>query len=95
MALLSPSSPPSAGEALVNVTYDGQNGDMPNPVPAEASQEDVLAWVAEALRSGDVPGIPADPRPDLLDFVVERIPVSAAYPYVRLMVRPKADFGAV
>lgn len=82
-----------AFEAKVNVTYKGQNGDLPDPVNYEATNGDVLGWAAEAIRTGGIPGINVDPAAALVDFVVDRFPTDDATPYNRLMIRPKTPFG--
>lgn len=82
-----------AFEAKVNITYKAQNGDLPDPVNFESTNGDVLGFVAEAVRQGNVPGIAADPTADFQDFVVDRFASDAATPYNRLMVRPKTPFG--
>jgi len=82
-----------AYEAKVNITYKGQNGDLPDPVNFESTNGDVLGWVAEAVRTGSVPGINADPAADFHDFVVDRFAADATLNYNRLFVRPKTPFG--
>jgi hypothetical protein len=82
-------------EAKVNITYKGQNGDLPDPVNFESTNGDVLGWVAEAIHTGSVPGINADPTANLTDFVVDRFALDETTPYNRLMVRPKTPFGLV
>lgn len=81
-------------EARVNVTYGGECGDLPDPVSFDATDADVRAWVQEAVRTGGIPGIPADERAAFHDFVVERFPVKEGRPHNVLMVRPKTPFGA-
>lgn len=81
------------GEARVNVTWNGQNGDLPDPVMFDATDADIKTWVTEALRNGSIPGIRADAQVDLRDFVVDRFAVTADIPYARLMIRPKTPFG--
>jgi len=81
-------------EAQVRVTYDGQQGDLPDPVPFDATDAQVRTWAAEALRTG-LAGI--DAQPDLAagaldDFVVDRYPAKDDLPN-RLMLRPKVPFG--
>lgn len=81
--------------AIVNVTWDGQNGDLPDMVLYDATDAEILRWAEEAVQNGDVPGITAAPVADLKDFVVDRIPAKPPEkPENRLMVRPKAPFGA-
>jgi len=77
-----------ADMARLNVTYNGANGDLPDPVTRDASDADIKRWATEAVRAGSVPGIPADPNADFTDFVVDRFPVA------RVMIRPKTPFGS-
>lgn len=83
-----------AYEARVNVTYNGQNGDLADPVLFESTPEQVLAIVTEAVRTGSVPGIPADTTADFEGFVVDRYALNEAIDYNRIFVRPKVPFGA-
>lgn len=80
--------------ARLNITWDGQNGDLADLVPYDATDAEVRAWATEAVRSGAVAGVRADGRVDLSDFVVDRFPASAELPRPRLFVRPKTPFGA-
>jgi len=82
-----------AYEAKLNITYKGQNGDLPDPVNFESTNGDVLGWVAEAVQTGSVPGIDADPQADFRDFVVDRFPADQVRPWNLLQVRPKTPFG--
>lgn len=82
-------------EARVNVTWQGQNGDLPDPVSFDATNGDVLQWITEAVRGGDVPGITADPSADFSDFVVDRFSATEARPYNLIQVRPKTPFGLI
>lgn len=82
-----------ANEAQVNITWDKQNGDLPDPVNYDSTDGDVLQWVTEAVRTGGVPGIVADEQADFDGFVVERFPAEDDLPN-RLVVRPKVPFGA-
>lgn len=83
-----------ADEARVNVTWGGQNGELPDPVARDAADGDVKQWVTEAVRGGNVPGIPADRAADFRDFVVERFGPTDARPYNAIFVRPKTPFGS-
>jgi len=82
-----------ATEARVNVTWGGQNGDLPDTVSNDAADGDVRQWVTEAVRTGHVPGIPADPAADFRDFVVDRFAATEIRPWNLLVVRPKTPFG--
>lgn len=81
------------GEAQVNVTYGGRFGEMNEPISFEAGDGDVKTWVAEAIRTGSIPGIVVDGAVDLRDFVVERFTATAARPWATISVRPKTPFG--
>lgn len=83
-----------AYEARVNVTWMGQNGDLPDPVSFDAPDAQVRRWVTEAVRSGNVPGIRTDGRAVFHDFVVDRFGATATRPYNLIQIRPKTPFGA-
>lgn len=85
---------PKEDEARVNVTWAGQNGDLPDPVHRDAPDADVKAWAMEAVRAGDVPGV-VGPDANFSDFVVDRFDASDARPYNLIQVRPKTPFGRV
>ena len=82
-----------AHEAMVQVTYNGRHGELAQPVHFDSTDGDIRAWVSEALRTGGVQNIPADPEADLRDFSIERYPVKDGRPSNLLMVRPKVPFG--
>ena len=82
-----------AGQARLNLTWDGQNGDLPDTIPFDASDLEIKAMAAEALRNGDIPGVAAAPHGVLADFVVDRFPATAEIPWARVFVRPKTPFG--
>ena len=81
------------GQAALNITWSGQNGDFRDPIPVDASEEEIRNWASEAVREGDVPGIEADADVNFEDFVVERFPPSDDYAYSRVHLRPKTPFG--
>lgn len=80
-------------QARVNVTWGGQNGDLPDAVPRDSTDADVKAWVQEAVRTGGVPNIPADPAADFRDFIVDRYAATEQTPYNRIFIRPKTAYG--
>jgi len=80
-------------EARVNVTYAGSNGDLPDPVFFQSADGDIKGWVTEAVRSGTIPGIAADPNADFMDFVIDRFTATEIRPYNLIQVRPKTPFG--
>lgn len=80
-------------EARVNVTFAGQNGDLPDPVNFDATDADVKQWVTEAVRTGGVPGVPATENANFTDFVVDRFAPTATRPFNLLQLRPKTPFG--
>ena len=59
----------AANEAIVNVTWAGNNGDLRDPVSFDATDEEIRTWVTEAVRTGGVANIPLDPNADFTDFV--------------------------
>lgn len=79
-------------EARVNVTYGGQNGELPDLVAFDAPDGDIRTWVSEALRTGGIPGMAAQ-NADLTDFVVDRFGATEARPVPYIMIRPKTPFG--
>ena len=83
-----------SNEARVNVTYAGQNGELPDPVQYDSTDGDVKGWVSEAVAGGNIPGIPATANPDFSEFVVERYPASDDRPHNLIMLRPKTPFGS-
>jgi hypothetical protein len=80
-------------EARVNVTWEGQNGDMPAPVARDSGDGDIKAWVTEAVQNGSIPGIAVDANANFTDFVVDRFDASAARPFNLIQIRPKTPFG--
>ena len=80
-------------EARVNVTYNGKNGDLPDPVAFNAGDGDIKTWLTESLRTGSIPGIHAVANVDLHDFVVDRFEATEARPYNLIQVRPKTALG--
>jgi hypothetical protein len=83
----------AGNEARVNITYEGQTGDLPDTVSYDATDANVLAWVTEAVRTGGVPGIPATPGADFSNFVVDRFATNEVRPFNLIQIRPKTPFG--
>jgi len=81
-----------ADQARVNVTWQGQNADLPDPVAFDSTDGDVKGWVTEAIRHG-IPGLRADAGVDLRDFVVDRFTSTETRPYNLIQIRPKTPFG--
>jgi hypothetical protein len=80
-------------EARVNVTYGGQNGDLPDPVFFDSSDGDVKGFITEAVREGTIPGIAADANADFADFVVDRFGPTDDRPHNLIQLRPKTAYG--
>jgi hypothetical protein len=79
-------------EAYVNITWAGQNGDLTSPVPYDTPDAEIRSLAAASLAEGAVAGM--DPATaDFSGFVVDRFGPSDAYPYNRIMIRPKTPFG--
>ena len=83
-----------AHQARLNITWNGENGDLPDPIPYDAPDREILTWATEALQGGNVPGIKADAAAVLQDFVVDRFPANQEITYNRVAIRPKTPFGA-
>lgn len=81
-----------ANEARLNITFSGENGDLPDPVSFDSTDGDIKEWATEAVRNGDVPGIPAAADADFTDFVVDRFGAKEDQPN-RIFLRPKTPFG--
>lgn len=81
-----------AADARLTITYNGQQGDLPDTVPYDLPDAEILRLAQECLILG-IPGINADPNANLKDFVVDRFPARDDVPYNRLSVRPKTPFG--
>lgn len=79
-------------EARINVTWQGKNGDMLEPVSVDASDGDVKQYATEAIRTGGIPGIDADMNADFTNFIVERFAANEVRPAM-LVLRPKTPFG--
>ncbi len=82
-----------AYEARMNITWAGQNGDLTDPVPFDASDRELMAIAAEAVNGGSITGIASDRHVDLEGFVVDRFGATESTPYNRIFVRPKTPFG--
>ena len=80
------------GMARLNITWAGNNGDLPDPVPYDATDTELKHIATESVQSGYIPGIPADGAVDLMDFVVDRF-AAGEIPYSRVFIRPKTPFG--
>jgi hypothetical protein len=78
-------------DATLNITYAGSNGDLPDTVDYDATDEQIKLWAQEAVAAGGIPGL--DPvQADFTDFVVDRFPARDGLP-ARLLLRPKTPFG--
>lgn len=85
----------SAEQANLNITYQGANGDLFDPIRANATDAEIMAWATEALRNGSVPGIAADPSASLNDFMVDRYAPTEATPFHKIFIRPKTAYGSL
>lgn len=76
--------------AQLEVTWGGRRGELPEPVPFDATELELKGMAWQAIVEGRIPGIPADPSVDLEGFVVDRIEDDVP----RICIRPKTPFGA-
>lgn len=79
--------------AKLTITYNGEQGDLPDPVSYDATDADLKQVATESVRQGYVPGISAAAGADFTDFVVDRFPARQDVPFNRLSLRPKTPFG--
>jgi len=81
-------------QARVEVTYRRAHGELPDAVTFDASDEEIRGWLTEAIRTGGIPGIAADPTVNLNDYVVDRFaPVPGVREHNLIQTRPKTEFG--
>lgn len=85
---------PPEGMAKLTITFNGQQGDLPDPVSYDSTDGDLKQMATEAVRDGYIPGIDAAANADFTDFVVDRFPARDDVPFNRLSLRPKTPFGA-
>lgn len=81
-------------DARLNVTFGGQNGDLPDLVNYDATDTEIRTFATEAVRAGSVPGIGMQANADFTDFVVDRFAATDDVPTNRIVLRPKTPFGA-
>lgn len=80
--------------ARLNITYQGQNGDLVDMVPYDSDDQAIKIVAAEAVSNGSVPGITAQ-QALFNDFVVDRFPSTGEDVPNKLMLRPKTPFGVI
>ena len=78
--------------ARLNITWKGQNADLPDMIDKDATDAEIKTMATEAVAGG-LPGIESDAGANFGDFVVDRFEATAELP-ARVMVRPKTPFGA-
>lgn len=86
---------PNFVNARLNITWAGSNGDLPDHIPYDASDAEIRTWATEAIQTGGIPGIQADPMVRLDDFVIDRFPATAEIQANRIFLRPKTPFGLI
>jgi len=83
----------AADEAVLNITWSGENGDLPDAILYDTSEAEIKRNATEAVRTGGVPGIDLDETVDFADFVVTRFRAKDDVPFNRVVLRPKTPFG--
>ena len=78
--------------ASVEVAWNGECAELPDMVSSDATDADIKAMVAEAVRAG-FPGMRADQGVDLANFVLDRYAPTEARPIEKILVRAKTPFG--
>ena len=84
---------PPVQMAQLNITYAGQQGNLPDLVPFDLGDAEIKRIATEALTQG-IPGINPVAGVDLRDFMIDRFPARPDMPANRLSLRPKTPFGA-
>jgi hypothetical protein len=84
---------PQDNEAVLEITYQGQQGTLTDPVPWDAADGDLKQWATEALQAGGIPGLDATPNADFTDFVVHKFDAKDGLPN-RIVIRPKTEYGS-
>lgn len=83
-------------EAKLNITYQGQNGDLQDTVNSDLDDATILRIAAEAVQGKNIPGIVLAEHHvvNFRDFVVDRFEAQddQDLPY-RIAIRPKTPFG--
>lgn len=79
--------------ARLTITFNDMQGDLPDLVPFDATDEDLKQMAMECIRDGYVPGIDADPNANFANYIVDRFPAREDIPWNRLSMRPKTEFG--
>lgn len=84
---------PQEDEARLNVTWAGNNFDLPDPIFWNMEDREIRSIAEEVIRNGAL-GVVADRDVDLTDFVIDRFPVNDQRPYRLYQIRPKTPFGS-
>lgn len=82
-----------AHEAVLTITYDGEQGELPDPILYDSSEADIIRWATEAVRGG-IPGIAPRLDPDLDGYRVQRFAATDEVPN-RVVCRPKTEYGGL
>lgn len=80
--------------ARLNITVNGQQGDLPDLVSYDMTDTEIFQVALESVRQGYVPGIDAIDNPSFANYRVDRFPARDDVPYNRLSLRPKTEYGA-
>lgn len=82
--------------ARLNITFNGENGDLTDFIHFTASDAEIKHWATEAVLHGNVSGITVTGTQvsvNFENFVVDRFPAHKARPYALVQLRPKTPFG--
>lgn len=79
-------------EARLNITHNGQNGELPDPILWDRDDAQVINIATEAVRGGSVPGITPDVTVNFSNYKVQRFPAEDDLPN-RIHIRPAVPFG--
>lgn len=76
---------------LINLTYNGRSGNYRADIEAGLDDQSVRRLCEEAVRAGEVAGLPGGiPDDAFRNFVIDRFHETGG---ARFVVRPKVPFG--
>lgn len=82
-------------QAILTITFAGQQGDLPDFISPDATDEQIRSMATEAVRTGSVPGlaVPEDGAADFSGYVIDRFPPNEVRPHYLRTLRAKTPFG--
>lgn len=81
------------GEAILGITWNGEYGELPDPISFDSTEQAIRRFATEAIAHGGVPGISVDPNVDFSLFQIDRFEAKTDRS-ATIQLRPKVPFGA-